>query len=133
MTATPAGATSPQKVRLHPAQKAFLDSDATFRAFCGGIGSGKTWAGAYDLIRRAKPGRLYLVIAPTYAMLSDATFRASWGWRRTWASSTRARSSARPRRRCGCGRGPKCCSAPATNPTACGGPTSAACGWTRRR
>jgi hypothetical protein len=54
---------------------AFLKSDALFRAFCGGIGSGKTWAGAYDLIRRAKPGRLYLVVAPTYSMLSDATFR----------------------------------------------------------
>jgi predicted phage terminase large subunit-like protein len=46
-----------------------------FRAFCGGIGSGKSWAGSYDLIRRAKPGRLYMVVAPTYSMLSDATFR----------------------------------------------------------
>jgi predicted phage terminase large subunit-like protein len=64
---------------LHPAQQAFLHSDALFRAFCGGIGSGKTWAGSYDLIRRAKPGRLYLVIAPTYAMLSDATFRSFLG------------------------------------------------------
>ena len=63
-------------IRLHPAQKAFLRSDALFRAFCGGIGSGKTWAGAYDLIRRAKPGRLYLILAPTYSMLSDATFRS---------------------------------------------------------
>jgi hypothetical protein len=62
-------------VRLHPAQQAFLQSDALYRAFCGGIGSGKSWAGSYDLIRRAKPGRLYLVVAPTYAMLSDATFR----------------------------------------------------------
>lgn len=31
--------------------------------------------GAYDLIRRAKPARLYLVAAPTYPMLSDATLR----------------------------------------------------------
>jgi predicted phage terminase large subunit-like protein len=66
----------PRKIRLHPAQQAFLRSDALFRAFCGGIGSGKTWAGAYDLIRRAQDGRLYLVLAPTYSMLSDATFRA---------------------------------------------------------
>jgi predicted phage terminase large subunit-like protein len=66
---------APRTVRLHPAQQTFLQSKATFRAFCGGIGSGKTWAGAYDLIRRAQPGRLYLVIAPTYGMLSDATFR----------------------------------------------------------
>jgi predicted phage terminase large subunit-like protein len=47
-----------------------------FRAFVGGIGSGKSWAGAYDVIKRAKPGRLYLVVAPTYSMLSDATFRS---------------------------------------------------------
>jgi predicted phage terminase large subunit-like protein len=66
-------------VRLHPAQQAFIKSDALFRAFCGGIGSGKSWAGAYDLLRRAKPGRLYLVVAPTYAMLSDATFRSFVG------------------------------------------------------
>src|SRR5262249_47122697 len=62
-------------IRLHPAQAAFLKSDALFRAFCGGIGSGKSWAGSYDLIRRAKSGRLYLVVAPTYSMLADATFR----------------------------------------------------------
>jgi predicted phage terminase large subunit-like protein len=67
--------TPPQTVRLHPAQQAFLKSDALYRAFCGGIGSGKSWAGSYDLIRRAKPGRLYEVLAPTYPMLADATFR----------------------------------------------------------
>jgi predicted phage terminase large subunit-like protein len=65
-----------QTVRLHPAQQAFLRSNAPFRAFCGGIGSGKSWAGSYDLIRRAKAGRLYLVGAPTYSMLSDSTFRS---------------------------------------------------------
>jgi predicted phage terminase large subunit-like protein len=42
----------------------------------GGIGSGKSWAGSYDLVKRAKAGRLYMVLAPTYAMLSDATFRS---------------------------------------------------------
>src|SRR2546421_5136455 len=65
----------PRTVRLHPAQHDFLRSSALFRAFCGGIGSGKSWAGSYDLIRRAKAGRLYLVVAPTYSMLADATFR----------------------------------------------------------
>ena len=68
-------------IRLHPAQQAFLRSNALFRAFCGGIGSGKSWAGSYDLIRRAKPGRLYLILAPTYSMLSDATFRHPDGFR----------------------------------------------------
>lgn len=45
-------------------------------AFVGGRGSGKSWAGAYDLIRRAKRGRLYLVASPTYTILSDTTFRS---------------------------------------------------------
>jgi predicted phage terminase large subunit-like protein len=62
-------------IRLHPAQRDFLKSDALFRALAGGIGSGKSWAGSYDLIRRARDGRLYMVVAPTYSMLSDATFR----------------------------------------------------------
>src|SRR5262249_57466599 len=74
-TAPPPEPSAPRKVCLHPAQQKFLRSEALFRAFCGGIGSGKSWAGSYDLIRRAKAGRLYLVCAPTYAMLSDATFR----------------------------------------------------------
>jgi PBSX family phage terminase large subunit len=77
MTTTPHPPDTPSKtVRLHPSQKAFLESNTLFRAFCGGIGSGKTWAGSYDLIRRGKPGRLYLIAAPTYSMLSDATFRS---------------------------------------------------------
>jgi predicted phage terminase large subunit-like protein len=40
------------------------------------VGSGKSWAGSYDLIKRAKPGRLYLVACPTYTMLADSTFRS---------------------------------------------------------
>src|SRR5215472_14617469 len=72
---TPTASPTARTIRLHPAQRDFLQSSALFRAFCGGIGSGKTWAGSYDLIRRAKAGRLYLVVAPTYSMLSDATFR----------------------------------------------------------
>lgn len=47
------------------------------RGFVGGIGSGKSWAGAYDLLQRAAstPNRLYMVVAPTYRMLADATWR----------------------------------------------------------
>lgn len=63
-------------IELHPAQQAFLESKALFRAFVGGVGSGKSWAGSYDLIKRAKRGRTYLVAAPTYGMLADATFRS---------------------------------------------------------
>ena len=64
-----------QEIHLHQSQADFLRSDALLRAFVGGIGSGKSWAGSYDLIRRAKPDRLYLVVAPTYSMQSDSTFR----------------------------------------------------------
>ena len=63
-------------IRLHPIQAAFRRSDATYRAMTGGIGSGKSWVGAYDLIRRARPGRLYMVVAPTYPMLRDASLRS---------------------------------------------------------
>jgi predicted phage terminase large subunit-like protein len=61
---------------LHRAQAAFCRSSALYRCLVGGIGSGKSWAGSYDLIRRSKPGRLYLVVAPTYGMLCDATLRS---------------------------------------------------------
>lgn len=62
-------------IKLHPAQAAFRQSDARIRGFVGGVNSGKSWAGAYDLIVRAKPGRLYQVLAPTYRMLEDASWR----------------------------------------------------------
>ena len=66
-------------VRVYRKQQRFTDSTALLRAFVGGIGSGKSFIGALDLIKRAKPGRLYLVTAPTYSMLSDATFRSFTG------------------------------------------------------
>lgn len=63
-------------IKIYEKQRQFLESKALWRAFCGGIGSGKSFVGALDMIRRAKPGRLYLVTAPTYPMLSDASFRS---------------------------------------------------------
>lgn len=41
----------------------------------GGIGSGKTWIGAYDLCKRAQPECPYMVVAPTYPMLRDSTLQ----------------------------------------------------------
>jgi PBSX family phage terminase large subunit len=67
------------RVKLHQAQREFLRSEALYRGFVGGIGSGKSWAGAYDLLRRSQPGRLYMVAAPTYPMLRDATLRTFLG------------------------------------------------------
>ena len=66
-------------IRTYSKQHQFHHSRALLRAFVGGIGSGKSFIGAYDMIRRSRPGRLYLVTAPTYPMLSDATFRSLVG------------------------------------------------------
>jgi len=72
-TASP---TITQTVRLHRAQQAFRLDPALARGFVGGRGSGKTWAGAYDLIRRAMSGprdATYGVASPTYTILDDTT------------------------------------------------------------
>ncbi len=67
----------PRKIiQLHRAQLNYRRSNALYRGYVGGIGSGKSFVGAYDLLRRAKPGRLYMAIAPTYPMLRDASLRA---------------------------------------------------------
>lgn len=42
----------------------------------GGRGTGKSFVGAYNLIRKAQPGRHYLVAAPTYPMMRDTSFRS---------------------------------------------------------
>ena len=63
-------------VQVSVKQRQFLESKRLLRAFVGGIGSGKSFIGALDMIRRSKPDRLYLVTAPTYPMLSDATYRS---------------------------------------------------------
>jgi PBSX family phage terminase large subunit len=61
-------------VRLHRIQSEFRHSAALYRGFVGGRGSGKTWVGAYDLIRRAKRGRTYLVASPTAVLMGDTTY-----------------------------------------------------------
>lgn len=45
------------------------------RGFVGGRGTGKSFVGAYDLLKRAKPNRTYMVVAPTYPMLRDAALK----------------------------------------------------------
>jgi predicted phage terminase large subunit-like protein len=55
-------------------QRMFWEHPARFRAFIGGVGSGKTHAGCAEIIRQ--PGRsMGMVVAPTYPMLRDATAR----------------------------------------------------------
>lgn len=58
------------------AQYNFRHSQALYRAFMGGRGAGKSFIGAYDLLRRAQPGRLYGVYAPSFPMMRDATQRS---------------------------------------------------------
>lgn len=65
-----------KKIYLTRPQYEFRNSPHIFRGFVGGVGSGKSWVGAYDLICRAKRGRLYMVLAPTYTLLEDASFRS---------------------------------------------------------
>ncbi len=68
--------TERQIVELHPVQQQFCRSKALYRGFVGGRGSGKSWAISYDLIMRAKRGRLYLMASPTYTILADTDFRS---------------------------------------------------------
>lgn len=65
--------------KLHKVQYDFHHSNALYRGFVGGIGSGKSWIGAYDLLKRAmRPemaNRLFLCCAPTYTLMRDASQR----------------------------------------------------------
>jgi phage terminase large subunit-like protein len=54
-------------------QMEFWQSSQRFRALIGGVGSGKTRAGAIECLRQP-PGSLGMVVAPTYKMLAQATY-----------------------------------------------------------
>ena len=55
-------------------QRRFWEAPARFRAFIGGVGSGKTYAGCVEVVRQ--PERTTgMIVAPTYPMLRDATLR----------------------------------------------------------
>jgi terminase large subunit-like protein len=73
MSTTPLAATWD----LNPIQWDFVTSQARFAFYVGGIGAGKTFAGAVRTICWAveHPGSLGLIGAPTYPMLRDATAR----------------------------------------------------------
>lgn len=64
------------RIRLYPAQYDFVVFKGRFAAFIGGVGSGKTFAGAVKALRAALTLEgLGMVVAPTYPMLRDATLR----------------------------------------------------------
>lgn len=53
----------------------FHRSKAKYRAYIGGIRSGKTYSGAWECLRHLVkyPRSTYLVISPTYGMMQDST------------------------------------------------------------
>src|SRR6185436_4676828 len=63
---------------LSRTQSSFVLDQHRWACFVGGIGSGKSYAGAAKAMVQhlARPG-LGLVIAPTYPMLRDATWRTA--------------------------------------------------------
>jgi len=65
-----------RQIELYQAQYDFVACPARFSAFIGGIGSGKTYAGAVKAFYAAAQSKtLGLVVSPTYPMLRDATVR----------------------------------------------------------
>lgn len=60
-----------------PTQRAFHSSDALFRAFVGGFGSGKTLAGCWEALDLsvAYPRNVGLICRKTYRELADSTQR----------------------------------------------------------
>ena len=62
-------------VEATDAQHAFLTDPAKIKAFVGGIGSGKTFAGVLQILMQPG-GTTGTVVAPTYPMLRDATIQA---------------------------------------------------------
>jgi PBSX family phage terminase large subunit len=76
--------TKQQTIKLYPQQGAFVGSAAYLAAFIGGIGSGKSTAGAVRALlaaygqvgtRRIATPNLGMMLAPTYTMLRDAALR----------------------------------------------------------
>lgn len=92
-------------VQLHRAQQAFRRSDALFRCLVGGRGAGKTWIGAYDLLRRCRPGRTYLAVSPTYTLLDDTTLPTFISLARRLGTFRGLRVTPRPMVRIACGAG----------------------------
>lgn len=63
--------------KLRPKQKLFVETDAPFSFYVGGLGAGKTFAGAVRALMMITkwPGSLGLIGAPTFPMLRDTTMR----------------------------------------------------------
>lgn len=58
------------EIHGHKAQRDFWRSTSRYTLFAGGVGSGKTWAGAAKILMM--PPSRGIVVAPTYQLLKDA-------------------------------------------------------------
>ncbi len=63
-------------IELYPAQHDFVACEERFTAMIAGIGSGKSFAGAVKALLHCQKPSLGMVVAPTYPMLRDATWRS---------------------------------------------------------
>ena len=66
------------ELRGHAAQRRLWRSTARYVAFIGGLGSGKTFAGACKLLALPAGARC-VIVAPTYQMLRDASQETFFG------------------------------------------------------
>jgi PBSX family phage terminase large subunit len=65
-----------RQIELYGRQYDFVACQERFSCFIGGIGSGKSFAGAVKTLHACKRPGVIMVVAPTYRMLSDATMRS---------------------------------------------------------
>ena len=75
------------KIQLYEKQWQFHSATAKRRGFVGGIGTGKSFVGAFDMLAKVVSGpenRLYGIYSPTYKLLSDATLRSFLAIARPW-------------------------------------------------
>ena len=64
------------ELRLYAQQRQFFECGKKLKTFLGGVGSGKSFVGACDIILHSQPGDFIAVIAPTFRQLMLATFRS---------------------------------------------------------
>lgn len=65
-----------KKIKLYPKQHDFFICPDKIAAFIGGIRSGKSYAGCLWMLSQMKEaGKLGLIVAPTFPMLRDVTWR----------------------------------------------------------
>jgi predicted phage terminase large subunit-like protein len=76
-----------------------------YRGFVGGRGVGKTWIGAYDLLRRCQPARTYLVVSPTYVLLEDTSLATFLELARRFGVYRGHKTTPRPSVKIACGKG----------------------------